>query len=275
MPELPEVEIIRKGLSKAVVGKHIQYVSFSNKPLRIPIPNFVKQRLQNAVITAVCRRSKYLIIQLDNFLSLVVHLGMSGTIRLEKKYIAQKHDHMCIYFSDATTMIFNDPRRFGLVKLVNQATLYEDILFNKIGIEPLEKTLNVAYLEQRFSRSSKSIKAALLDQSIICGIGNIYACEILFLSKIHPQTIVSTIPHKVLKKLIHSIQIVLKRAIQLGGSSLNDYYDVDGKMGYFLLQANVYGKAHSPCKQCKKRIELLKQSNRSTYYCPQCQSAEN
>jgi len=273
MPELPEVETIKESLRKAVEGAKIESVLVNNRCLRISIPHDFEKIVTGHQIKKLYRIAKYAIMDLDNAYSIVWHFGMSGKIKLlsTKNPILEKHDHIVVKTS-ADTIVYNDPRRFGLITVLPTDKLKEDALFCHLGPDPFDANLNENYLFRKFQNKKTAIKIALLDQNIVAGIGNIYASEALYESGISPLRCCSSLNKNELKKLISAIRITLSKAIDAGGSTLHDYRKPDGSAGYFQLQHSVYGKDGQCCPKCKKNcIIKITQGGRSTYYCPHTQ----
>ncbi len=272
MPELPEVETICKGLKPKLVNNTIVSAKANTPKLRINMPRQLGQKLKNKTITAIKRRAKYIIIDLNDGLSLVIHLGMSGRITISKNYQAKKHDHLVIKLSSGHTMALNDPRRFGLVALISSNEIDDDKLFVNLGLEPLSKDFNASSLAKLIQNRSKDIKSCIMDATLVVGVGNIYASESLYLAAIHPQRAATSLNTKESAQLSKAIKQVLKAAIKAGGSSLRDYRQADGEMGYFQHNFKVYDRSGQPCSKCKSSIERIKQAGRSTYLCPKCQT---
>lgn len=275
MPELPEVETIKEALKMSIEGATIRSVLVRNRHLRKLIPEDFEQNVQQTRITRIYRISKYVVLDLDNGHNIIIHFGMSGKIRFIKQSSLpfEKHDHVIIDTSKGI-LAYNDPRRFGLVTETLSEKIKDLPLFSKIGLDPFDRKLSKNYLKNKFRNKSCVIKIALLDQSIICGIGNIYASEALYEAQISPLRSCSSLSLQELEKLINSIKIILKKAIAAGGSTLHDYKRPDGSTGYFQLQHAVYGKEGKCCPHCicKKTnqhgIRKIIQDGRSTFYCP-------
>ena len=270
MPELPEVEIVRTELDELIVGKIILSSRRSGKKLRREVPdlnNFSKEK-----ILKVYRRNKYLIIELDSNW-IVVHLGMTGKLIFSKSFFQTKHQHLVLFFTDGSCLYYDDPRRFGSIDKFskNEFKNYLDIpLFNKLGIEPLSSDFTFDSFNLLF-KGDKNIKSFLMDSSFVCGIGNIYACEILFLAGISPLRTIDEVSNLERKKLFSLIPSVLKKSIELGGSSISDYVHTNGVKGEMQNFYNVYGLVKKPCKTCSSIIEKINQNGRGSYYCPNCQ----
>ncbi len=279
MPELPEVETVCRGLSKALKGQKIEAVTVNRKDLRIPFPKHLSE-IAGAKIESIGRRAKYILIRLSNGETMIVHLGMSGRMVVKAKgeaYSPEKHDHLLLKMQDGTKVVFNDARRFGLVDLVATGDLNQHRLFQHLGPEPLEVAFNAEYLAQKFKGKKVAVKLAIMDQTIVVGVGNIYASEALFRAGIDPKRKAQTLKKPALDKLVSSIRIVLQDAIKAGGSSLRDYVQADGELGYFQHHWAVYDKAGQKCPGCtcdiKKTggIQKFTQGQRSTFHCPRKQ----
>lgn len=295
MPELPEVETVRRGLQPVMEGAVIEKAVINRPNLRFPFPDNFVARLEGKKVLSVGRRAKYLVLDLESGEVLVMHLGMSGSFRIEMaegvsapgvfhypRSDAQKHDHVIISVNGShgrADIIYNDPRRFGYMDLVARAGMETHKHFANVGVEPTGNALDGAIISKLFSGKSAPLKAALLDQRLIAGLGNIYVCEALWASGLSPQRKASTITRKDGKAtkrtelLASSIREIIARAIQAGGSSLRDHKQTDGTMGYFQHTFNVYDQEGKPCKApgCKSTIKRIVQSGRSTFYCPTCQ----
>lgn len=277
MPELPEVETIKEALNRAVNGAVIQSVLIAERRFRIPIPDDFATKITGAAVKYLRRVAKYVIIDLDNGLSIVWHFGMSGRVRIISRdnldsFTREKHDHVIIY-TNKCTLVFNDARRFGLMTYLKTDELYASALFAKLGIDPFDERLNKQYLFSKLKDKHIPIKVALLDQSIICGIGNIYASEALYLARISPLRLCKDISLHECQILIGAIKTILQKAILAGGSTLKDYRQPDGSMGYFQFQHAVYGKEGMSCPDCQCEIcktggiKKIIQAGRSTFYC--------
>ena len=290
MPELPEVETVRLGLQPAMEGHVITRVQTRRGDLRIPFPKDFVKRLEGRKVRHVRRRAKYILADLDSGETLVIHLGMSGRMSVYSEgkprklghYLydvapatagTDKHDHVVFETDAPAKIIFNDHRRFGLMTLVDTAHLEDDKLFRDVGIEPLSDSFNTAYLAGVLEGKRAPIKAALLDQRLIAGLGNIYVCEALFRAKISPKRLAGSISRERLAPLAAAIRKVLKDAIAAGGSTLRDYAQATGDPGNFQHHFLVYGREGKPCKLgCPGTVKRIVQSGRSTFYCPKCQT---
>ncbi len=269
MPELPEVETIRLGL-KNIVGRKIVKIFRSEKKLRLE-PSLDFQALKSAKISEIFRRARYLIFNLSNDLSLIIHLGMSGRITLEREFKQLKHDHFACEFNDETWLVFNDPRRFGFVDLVKTKDLSRHKMLTKLGPEPLEKEFNFSDFFKKLRSKKTNIKTAIMDNHVVVGVGNIYANESLFDSGISPLRKTDSLTKNEIEKLISSIKKIIKAAIKSGGSSISDYVDSHGNFGRFQDDFKVYGRPGEKCLQCKNLIQRIVQSGRASFFCNQCQ----
>jgi formamidopyrimidine-DNA glycosylase len=290
MPELPEVETVRLGLTPVMEGYRFTRVETRRGDLRVPFPPHFAARLSGRKIKHLARRAKYILIELDKDETLVIHLGMSGRMSVYAEGKSRKigqyiydmaepsigkgpHDHVVMETDAPARIVFTDHRRFGLMTLLPTDTLEDDKLFQGLGVEPLSDAFDSAYLDRVLKGKKTPIKSALLDQRVIAGIGNIYACEALFRAGISPKRIASTIPGKRSAPLVAAIRAVLSEAIKAGGSSLRDYAKADGALGEFQHRFAVYDRegARCPGKDCNGTIKRIIQSGRSTFYCPKCQ----
>jgi len=286
MPELPEVEIVKQSLAKKIQQKKIKKVIITNRNLRFKIPLKFEESLQNKIIRKVTRFSKYLILNFSDGSFCLIHLGMSGTIHLVKKNnsnkstnvsfynspnLPKKHNHVEIQFKDLK-VIYNDSRRFGFFKFINNK---EELLnrFSHLGPEPFFKNFNLQYLLKYFFNKKKDIKSFLIDQKFVSGIGNIYASEILFLSKINPTTYAMKLSKDECKKIITFSKRVLNKAIKKGGSSIRDFKNTFGESGNFQKEFKVYQRENLNCVgyKCTGKIKKIFISNRSTFFCNTCQ----
>ena len=286
MPELPEVEIVSQSLSKKIIRKTIKKVIVRNRNLRVKVPLNFKKFLENQKILNVDRFSKYLILFLSGRNKLLIHLGMSGTIHILEKNkkniltntsfynspeLPSKHNHIEIFF-DKFKLVYNDPRRFGFFEIIKDKKTFKK-RFEKLGPEPFNSKFNTNYLHNNLKNKKKDIKNFLLDQNFISGIGNIYASEILYLSKINPAKKGKFINKAECKKIINNSKLVLLNAIKKGGSSIRDFKDLSGKKGSFQKNFKVYQREGLRCKRtnCKGIIQKKNISNRSTFFCAFCQ----
>ena len=269
MPELPEVEVCKQGIMPHILGQTVTNVVVRNAKLRWPIPDTV-QTMLNHKVESVERRSKYLLIKFSHG-TLVLHLGMSGTIRvINSNTTVTKHDHFDLAFNNKILRL-NDPRRFGAV-LWFEGHVDEQGLLTKLGPEPLESDFIHGYLHTKAKNRKVPIKTFLMNNQIVVGVGNIYANESLFKAGILPTAPVGKVSKKRLDKLTDIIKDVLAAAIKQGGTTLKDFTQSDGKPGYFAQELMVYGRAGKECVKCKTILEEIRQSNRSSVYCPMCQT---
>jgi len=279
MPELPEVETVARGLRATLEGRAIVKVQQNRADLRIPFPANLKKRLEGRRVTHIGRRAKYLLLTLDDGQILIVHLGMSGRfiIRHDPSLPLLPHDHLVLTADDGVVYVLNDPRRFGLVDMVAADKMDEHRLFAGLGPEPLGNAFNGASLAKAFAGKKTPVKAALLDQRVVAGLGNIYVCEALFRSGISPLRLAGTVKGAKAELLVRSIRQVLDLAIAAGGSSLKDFVHHDGELGYFQHSFTVYDREGKACPGCTcdvtktGGIERIVQSGRSTFYCPRKQ----
>lgn len=274
MPELPEVETIKEAMRKSVEGAFVESVKVLRRDLRLPIDSHFEKNITGKKIERLYRIAKYAVMELEGGNSVIWHFGMSGKIKIshEENPELQKHDHVVIK-TNKGTIIYNDPRRFGVVTLAKSDRLDTNPLFKSLGLDPFDKKLNEKYLTDKLKNKTVPIKVALLDQSIISGIGNIYASEALYEARISPLRQSLSLTLSEIKRLIESIKQVLLKAIAAGGSTLHDYRKPDGDIGYFQFQHAVYGKAGKKCPNCvcQKGILHCVQAGRSTYYCQRLQ----
>jgi formamidopyrimidine-DNA glycosylase len=287
MPELPEVETVRRGLAPAMEGEWFAKVEVRRGDLRWPLPRNFAERLRGKTVEGLSRRAKYLLADLSSGDVLLMHLGMSGSFRVDKdsaprKYYHERskstaHDHVVFHMSNGATVTFNDPRRFGSMKLVSRAKIDNEPLLRALGPEPLGNEFDAATLAKACARKKTSLKAALSDQRVVAGLGNIYICEALFRARLSPKRRASTIadrhgkPNERAEKLVDAIKAVLIDAIEAGGSSLRDHRRADGSLGDFQHNFQVYDREGEPCPCCKGRIKRIVQVGRSTFHCPSCQ----
>jgi len=287
MPELPEVETVRRGLAFAMEGKRFAKVEVRRGDLRWPLPKNFAERLRGKTVEGLGRRAKYLLADLSSGDVLMMHLGMSGSFRVGKdsapsKYYYERskstaHDHVVFHMANGATVTFNDPRRFGSMKLVPRVKLEQEPLLRALGPEPLGNEFDAAMLAKVCAGKKTSLKAALSDQRVVAGLGNIYVCEALFRAHLSPKRRASTIADRHGKaneraeKLVDAIKAVLMDAIEAGGSSLRDHRRADGSLGDFQHNFRAYDREGEPCPYCKGKIKRIVQVGRSTFYCPSCQ----
>lgn len=278
MPELPEVETVRRGLMPRLVGRRIVRLQQRRADLRVPLPAKFAARVEGRTVTGIDRRAKYLLIRLDDGQTLIVHLGMSGRMTLHDAESAashplDRHDHVVFDMDDGWQVRFNDARRFGLMVLVADDVVPEHKYFRSLGPEPLDDHFTGDVLAARLAGRRTPIKAALLDQKTLVGVGNIYACEALFLAGISPRRSAHTVKGERAARLVEAIKRVLNRSIEDGGSTLRDHVQPGGELGYFQTRFNVYDRAGIACptRDCGNTVRRLVQAGRSTFYCTRCQ----
>lgn len=293
MPELPEVETVRRGLEPVLVGNVFAHVEQRRSDLRFPLPKRFAERLTGRAVEALDRRAKYLLARLDDGEVLVMHLGMTGRFAIDKanganvapghlahkQTTAAKHEHIVFHLGDGTAIRYQDVRRFGIMDLVPAASLDSHRLFKGLGVEPLAEDFTAEWLAGRLRAKTTTTKAALLDQRLIAGLGNIYACEALHRARISPAKLAGSLatksgkPTKKTVALVQAIKAVLKSAIKAGGSSLRDYRHTDGRLGRFQHRFKVYGREGKSCMRdgCGGTIRRVVQGGRSTFFCPTCQ----
>ena len=284
MPELPEVETVRRGLAPELEGVRLARVETRRADLRFPFPERFAERLAGARVLALHRRAKYLIADLDTGESWISHLGMSGRFTIEAggernqpgEYVHggapnPRHDHVVIETERGTRLVYNDPRRFGFMDLVPTDTLGLCTHFASMGPEPTGNALSAPDLSARLKGRRTPIKAALLAQSVIAGLGNISVCEALFRAGISPRRLAASVAGRRAERLVPHIRDVIAEAIAAGGSSLKDFASTDGALGYFQHRFSVYDREGQPCPSCSAPIRRIVQSGRSTFYCPACQ----
>ena len=267
MPELPEVETTMRGLARVLQGRRIARVEARRADLRRSFPKDLGQRLTGAMVTGLGRRAKYGLIHTDRNDTLVFHLGMSGSWRINHPSL-DKHDHLLLETDEGNRLALNDPRRFGSVDLVPTDELGEWPTFKTLGPEPLD--LDARELKKHLVGRSAAIKLLLLDQRIVAGLGNIYVCEALYRAGIHPTRLGGSLSLERLKRLVSTIHDVLDEAIAAGGSTLRDFISPEGELGYFSKSFCVYDREGEPCA-CGGVVKRIVQGGRSTFYCPKCQ----
>jgi formamidopyrimidine-DNA glycosylase len=270
MPELPEVETIRRGLALRLSGRRIVRAELRRPDLRRPFPPMLAKRLEGAQIGGLSRRGKYILIELDATGTLLLHLGMSGRITTGGSNSPDvKHDHVVLTLDDGTVVRFNDPRRFGSLDYMARGTEAAHPLLAGLGPEPLAPGFDGAYLDRALSGKLTPVKSALLDQRIVAGLGNIYVCEALYRAGVSPRRLAATVVGARARRLAAAIREVLGEAIEAGGSSLRDYVQANGELGYFQHRWAVYGKEGEPCPgcTCAEGVRRIVQSGRSTFFC--------
>ena len=294
MPELPEVETVRRGLDEAMDGARFVKVEVRRRDLRWPLPRDFAARLTGKSVTGIGRRAKYLLVDLSSGDVLIMHLGMSGSFRVFHEhgrggapgnYYHRRsqhvvHDHVVFHMSSGAVVTFNDPRRFGSMKIVGRQKLDAEPLIKGLGPEPLGNEFDAALLARACRGKRTSLKAALLDQTIVAGLGNIYACEALHRARLSPKRLAATIADKAGRpnaravRLAEAIKGVLNEAIEAGGSSLRDHRRTDGELGAFQHRFRVYDRDGEKCvtPSCRGTVKRIVQNGRSTFYCPVCQT---
>ena len=282
MPELPEVETVRRGLAPAMEGVRIARAQVNRPDLRWPFPAGMAERLRGHRVLSLRRRSKYILADLDSGETLLIHLGMSGRMLVSGDPLgqfvhnhpaAEKHDHVIFDMDNGARITFNDPRRFGAMDLLDTATAEDHKLLSVLGPEPLGNAFSESYLMAALRGKNTPIKSALLDQGIIAGLGNIYVCETLYRAGINPKRKAGQIADARVAALVPIIRSVLSEAIEAGGSSLKDFRRADGELGYFQHRFDVYDREGQTCHGdgCNSTIRRIVQSGRSSFYCPTCQ----
>jgi formamidopyrimidine-DNA glycosylase len=270
MPELPEVETTVNGIKPWLESKTIDHINIYNPSLRWLIPTDLPKKHLNQKIIKVERRAKYILIHLESQSTLILHLGMSGSLRiLTSNKELQKHDHFELITNDGVILRFNDPRRFGCV--LDSDNFIEHKLIKNLGPEPLTKDLDGRYLKLKSTNKTKAVKNFIMDNHIVVGVGNIYASEALFMAGISPLKPAGKVSLIKYTLLAEKIKQVLSLAIQAGGTTLKDFINSDGKPGYFSQQLKVYARKNQPCKSCNHPIKQITQGQRSTFYCSKCQ----
>ena len=273
MPELPEVETVCRGLANNITGKKIVHALVHNPKLRIPLPGDFAYSVNTLTVQTVSRRAKYILIECSRQMTLVIHLGMSGSVVIHKKPPAayKKHDHVVFLLSDGSAVLYHDPRRFGLILLCATAEVKNHRLFSHLGPEPLGDTWKRVDLYNALQNKKSPVKTVIMDQQVVVGVGNIYACEALFEAGIHPARAAYLVTAHEATKLHKAIRNVLRAAIASGGSTLKDYVKSSGDTGYFQHRFRVYDRRGVPCKVCTTAITSIRQSGRSSFFCPSCQ----
>jgi len=271
MPELPEVETTRIGIAPHVLGETVKDVIIRDGRLRWPVPKQIRKKLAGAAICKLSRRGKYLLFHTESG-CMILHLGMSGSLRILTSDVSpEKHDHVDIIFDSGSRLRFRDPRRFGCILWTEDDPLQHDLL-SHLGPEPLSEDLDGDYLFQKSRKRTQSIKTFIMDSRTVVGVGNIYANETLFAAGIHPKRQAGRITKARYGKLAVCIKDVLKKALAKGGTTLRDFVNGEGEPGYFRMDLQVYGRAGGPCFMCKSPIKVQRLGQRSTFYCPVCQT---
>tara|TARA_B100000579_G_C22636134_1_gene759131 strand:- start:58 stop:927 length:870 start_codon:yes stop_codon:yes gene_type:complete len=288
MPELPEVEVVRRSLSNFIPGLKINKVNIFNSNLRFKISKNLKKNVEKQKITSISRRAKFLLIKLQNNKVILIHLGMTGKIFIKNKKtestlvtsfyydnkFKKKHNHLILYLNNSTELIYNDVRKFGFIKILEFDQLQYNQHIYKLGPEPLSKNFNYNYLLSAVRKCKKNVKNFLMDQKYISGLGNIYANEILFSSSINPRKLVKKISNGEVVKIVFNTKKILMRSIQLGGSSIRDFNTVSGQKGKYQEMFMVYDRENKLCrkKKCNGRVKKIYINNRSTFFCNKCQN---
>ena len=288
MPELPEVEVVKKSLNETIYDLTIINIEILNKFLRYKIQEKLMKKMVKSKVISVSRRSKYILVNLDNNYTIMFHLGMTGKFYIIKKDLKlkklsfyykisnklSKHDHIIFHFNKNKRLIYNDIRKFGFIKILGFSRFDFIKYFSSLGPEPLSKAFNKNYLSSKCKQSKKKIKNFLMDQKYVSGLGNIYVNEILFYSSINPRKLSNKLSGDQISKIVFSTKKILKKAIQLGCSSIKDFNSFSGKKGGFQKNFKVYNRVKKSCfkRKCKGTIKKIYISNRSTFFCPKCQN---
>ena len=271
MPELPEVETTLRGIHSFVVNAELSDVIVRNSSLRWPVPVNDLESLIGQKILKASRRAKYILLSFDSA-TLILHLGMSGSLRvLDKEAVLKKHDHVDLVLNDEKILRFNDPRRFGCL-LLTQDPLDEHRLLSHLGPEPLKDSFNASYLFQQSRKRNTPIKNFIMQGQVVVGVGNIYASESLFLAGVRPTRAACKVTKREYSLLVDAIKFVLQRSIDMGGTTLRDFTQVDGQAGYFKQKLQVYDRFNKPCRVCDATIKKIVIGQRSSFYCPKCQT---
>ena len=272
MPELPEVETIRRGLAPLLTGRRVVAVEVRERRLRQSIDARLPDRLRGALVTGVRRRSKYLLLETDAGWTVLLHLGMTGQLWVsEPGRMSRPHQHVVFKLDDGRELRYADARRFGLIDLIRDRELHEDPRLRGLGVEPLEEVMTGEWLHRTTRRRRKPVKNFLMDTRVIAGIGNIYACEALFRAGVNPRRSVCRVSRRTCDDLAAAIRAVLQEAIRAGGTTLRDFLNAEGDAGYFAVLLRVYDRKGEACGTCGARIRRIVQAGRSTFYCPRCQ----
>ncbi|MEO9168536.1 MAG: bifunctional DNA-formamidopyrimidine glycosylase/DNA-(apurinic or apyrimidinic site) lyase [Aestuariivirga sp.] len=288
MPELPEVETVKRGLEPLLKTRVIERVETRRAGLRFTFPKGFVERLAGKRVIGLSRRAKYILVSLEDDLSLLVHLGMTGRFTvLSPKGVSNlgefyfeagageggdgPHDHVVFHLQDGIRLVYSDPRRFGMMDLLISTEAAQHKLLKDIGVEPLGNELSADYLVAKFKGKAAPMKAALLDQRIIAGLGNIYVCEVLFRSRISPKRKAGKVKPAQLEELVRHVRDILNEAILAGGSTLQDFQSTHGEQGSYQQRFQVYDREGEPCVTCGKPIKRMVQSGRSSFYCASCQ----
>ncbi|MEM7584847.1 MAG: bifunctional DNA-formamidopyrimidine glycosylase/DNA-(apurinic or apyrimidinic site) lyase [Acidobacteriota bacterium] len=272
MPELPEVEVLRRSLKPRLVQQQVERVEILSPALREPMDRRALRRLGGRMIGGLRRRAKYLLIDFEGGITLVIHLGMSGrfTLVAGREPVA-KHEHLAFHLATGERLRLVDPRRFGMAFTVATPRIEQDRHFAHLGVEPLGSGLTPEYLSEMAHNRRGPIKSFLMDARIVVGVGNIYASEALWRARVHPKRSVARISAATWGRLTEAVRAVLAQAIEEGGTTLNDFADGEGNAGYFQVSLAVYGREGEPCSSCDRLLKRFVQTGRSTFYCPGCQ----
>ena len=288
MPELPEVETVKRGLDPVLKGRRIERVEMRRSGLRFPFPTEFHERLSGATVLGLSRRAKYILADLDNGFSLIVHLGMTGRFtvvspkgvsNLGEFYFEAgagegadgPHDHVVLHLEQGVRLVYSDPRRFGMMDVVETPMLGQHRLLKNIGVEPLGNELSASYLALKFKGKAAPMKAALLDQRIIAGLGNIYVCEALYRARLSPKRKAGSVKLEKLEELVRHVRDILNEAILAGGSTLQDFQGTDGTQGSYQQRFQVYDREGEACPRGDGTVKRIVQSGRSSFYCASCQ----
>ena len=273
MPELPEVEVIKRGLQHYLPGSRVIAVSAGNKKLRLPMPRKdLTEYIKGKHVTAVDRRARFLLITMDNGARLVIHLGMTGKLSIIPQASRKaKHDHFRLLLDSGKQLVFNDIRRFGFILVLAPERDFSRTMLANLGPEPLDHDFTPLYLQKLAQGKNRPLKNFLMDNRTVAGIGNIYASEIMFQARLRPEKKISTLTRKQWERVVESCRYVLEKAIKSGGTSISDFVNESGRRGYFQLELQTYGRQEKPCIYCNMPIKKISMAGRSTFFCPHCQ----
>lgn len=273
MPELPEVEVIKRGLQRHLPGRKVLEIVAGNRKLRQPMPRKnLKEFIQGAQIQSVDRRAKFLLITMHNGAILIIHLGMTGRLGIFPADSPRaRHDHLRLQLDNGMQLRFNDIRRFGSVQVIPPGKGLDNTMLSHIGPEPFGQEFNPFYLRQLAAEKKRPVKNFLMDSRVVAGIGNIYACEILFHAGLNPGRKISTLSINEWERIVAGTHHVLMKAIESGGTTISDFVNESGKIGYFQLKLQTYGRQGKPCNACSTPITRKTMAGRSTFFCPECQ----
>lgn len=270
MPELPEVETIMRALDARLCGRRIEALEQRRPDLRFPLPEHLAERLVGRQFQSFGRRAKYILARLNDGHTVLLHLGMSGRLLFDGPP-AGPHEHLTFHFDDASCLRYVDPRRFGMLDLAPSLTLHQHPRLAGLGLEPLDPSFDGRALSAALAGRRSALKLALMDQRVVVGVGNIYACESLFRARLSPLRIAGTLRSRETMRLADALRAVLTEALTAGGSSLRDYVQANGELGFFQDRFAVYGLSGQPCRVCDAPIQRITQANRTTFYCLRCQ----